>query len=182
MVQQIPLLGTVSTFVVCLYLSAVHSALSFRPCCTASVAMLWLCTSASEGFVKFARQPPGGAQPQNVMHITHVLLCIFNPSWSSIHRPTANQLLCSCVALSLTPCLPHYQVTAAGPADMRMYYHSYDARLQRFVIGLATSPDGFRWTKQGPVFDGSLTPGAHDEKGAGACHVVSVCGAMAAAP
>lgn len=41
----------------------------------------------------------------------------------------------------------------AGPRDMRLYYHSYDQRKQKFVVGLATSPDGFRWTKQGPVFE-----------------------------
>lgn len=36
------------------------------------------------------------------------------------------------------------QVVAAGPRDMRMYYYSYDADQQRYVVGLATSPDGFR--------------------------------------
>lgn len=44
---------------------------------------------------------------------------------------------------------------------------------RRFVVGLATSPDGFKWTKRGPVFDGSREAGAHDELGAAACQVVS---------
>ncbi len=48
---------------------------------------------------------------------------------------------------------PSAQVVAAGPRDMRMYYHSYDRSAGRFRVGLATSPDGFRWTKQGPIFE-----------------------------
>lgn len=37
---------------------------------------------------------------------------------------------------------------------MRMYYHSYDRSSQRFRVGLATSPDGFRWQKEGrPIFE-----------------------------
>ena len=44
------------------------------------------------------------------------------------------------------------QVLAVGPRDMRMYYHAYDAAAERWVVGLATSPDGFRWTKAGPIF------------------------------
>ncbi|GBF93562.1 hypothetical protein Rsub_06282 [Raphidocelis subcapitata] len=66
----------------------------------------------------------------------------------------------------------HPTVIAAGPKDMRMFYHSYDANKGRFVIGLATSPDGFKWTKKGPVFEGSREPGAHDELGAAACQVI----------
>ena len=52
----------------------------------------------------------------------------------------------SCVATRV-------QVVAAGPRDMRMYYHSFDRSRQRFVVGLATSPDGFKWTKKGPIFE-----------------------------
>ena len=37
-----------------------------------------------------------------------------------------------------------WQVVAAGPGDMRMYYQSYDPRKQRFVVGWASSPDGFK--------------------------------------
>lgn len=68
------------------------------------------------------------------------------------------------------------QVMNAGPKDMRMYYHSWDKSQQRFVVGLATSPDGFRWTRQGALFDPvklGAGPASHDAKGAAACHVVS---------
>lgn len=58
------------------------------------------------------------------------------------------------------------QVVNAGPRDMRMYYHSYDLRKQKFVVGLATSPDGFRWTKQGPIFEGGSLPDDFDARGA----------------
>ncbi|KAL3149569.1 hypothetical protein ABBQ32_002346 [Trebouxia sp. C0010 RCD-2024] len=64
------------------------------------------------------------------------------------------------------------QVVAAGPGDMRMYYHSYDAQKQRFVVGWASSPDGFKWTKQGPIFDGGTDPDDFDALGVAACHVV----------
>jgi hypothetical protein len=36
------------------------------------------------------------------------------------------------------------QVLAAGPKDMRLYYHAFDVSQQKFRIGLATSEDGFR--------------------------------------
>lgn len=52
-----------------------------------------------------------------------------------------------------SPAPSAWQVVAAGPRDMRMYYHSYDRSVGRFRVGLATSPDGFRWTKQGPIFE-----------------------------
>jgi hypothetical protein len=45
----------------------------------------------------------------------------------------------------------------------------------RFIVGCATSPDGFRWTRRGPVFDtraAGAKAGDHDELGAGARHVV----------
>ena len=54
---------------------------------------------------------------------------------------------------TIPPVAPRLQVIAAGPRDMRMYYHSFDRSRQRFVVGLATSPDGFRWTKKGPIFE-----------------------------
>jgi hypothetical protein len=61
---------------------------------------------------------------------------------------------CGCTFL-LTDflCAPRVQVVAAGPRDMRMYYNSFDRSRQRFVVGLATSPDGFKWTKKGPIFE-----------------------------
>ncbi len=37
------------------------------------------------------------------------------------------------------------QVVAAGPGDMRMHYHSFDKEKQRFVVGWASSPDGFKY-------------------------------------
>ncbi len=66
------------------------------------------------------------------------------------------------------------QVVAAGPRDMRMFYHSYDCANERYVVGLATSADGFKWEKRGPVFDpgAGAAPGAHDARGAGARCVV----------
>ena len=67
----------------------------------------------------------------------------------------------------------HPCCVAAGPRDMRLFYHSFDARSGRFAVGLATSPDGFKWTKRGAVFEGGAgEPGAHDELGAAACQVV----------
>lgn len=36
------------------------------------------------------------------------------------------------------------QVVAAGPKDMLMFYHSFDAAACEYAIGLATSEDGFR--------------------------------------
>ncbi|KAF8059183.1 NDK1 [Scenedesmus sp. PABB004] len=65
----------------------------------------------------------------------------------------------------------HPQVLNAGPRDMRMYYHSFDAAAGKFKVGLATSCDGFTWAKQGPVFEGGPA-GAYDGGGAAACQVV----------
>lgn len=64
------------------------------------------------------------------------------------------------------------QVVAAGPRDMRMYYHSYDAAAARWTVGLATSEDGFRWARAGPVFAGGGDGAAFDARGAAARHVV----------
>lgn len=47
------------------------------------------------------------------------------------------------------------QVVAAGPKDMRMYYHSFDKSQGKYRAGLAVSPDGFKWTKKGPIFSGA---------------------------
>lgn len=44
------------------------------------------------------------------------------------------------------------QVVAAGPRDLRMYYYSYNSDAKKFVVGLAVSPDGFKWIKKGPIF------------------------------
>ncbi|WIA38670.1 hypothetical protein OEZ86_001976 [Tetradesmus obliquus] len=66
----------------------------------------------------------------------------------------------------------HPQVLAAGPRDMRMYYHSFDAAAGKFKVGLATSKDGFQWSKAGPVFEGGAAAGDFDAAGAAACQVV----------
>lgn len=63
------------------------------------------------------------------------------------------------------------QVLAAAPMDMRLYYHSFDASQDRFRIGVATSEDGFRWEKKGPVLDGG-PEGAFDAAGVAAPCVV----------
>ncbi|EFJ53217.1 hypothetical protein VOLCADRAFT_86273 [Volvox carteri f. nagariensis] len=52
------------------------------------------------------------------------------------------------------------QVLAVGPRDMRMYYTAYDTSRRRFVVALATSPDGFKWTQKGVVFDPAAIGGA----------------------
>lgn len=62
---------------------------------------------------------------------------------------------------------------------MRLWYHSWDSSLGRYVIGMATSPDGFKWTKKGVVFDpvkaaaGSGSVPVHDVLGASAHYIVS---------
>ena len=64
---------------------------------------------------------------------------------------------------------------AAGPKDMRLFYHSFDATRGRFVVGVALSPDGFKWTKKGVVFDPvaeGATSASHDALGAAALQVV----------
>jgi len=63
------------------------------------------------------------------------------------------------------------QVLALGPQDMRMYYHTFDATVKRWVVGVATSKDGFNWRKQGPVFSGSESAD-FDVNGVAAHHVV----------
>jgi hypothetical protein len=64
------------------------------------------------------------------------------------------------------------QVVPAGPRDMRMYYHSYDVTRGKYVVGLATSADGFKWKKQGPVFEGGASPTDFDARGAASRCVV----------
>jgi hypothetical protein len=54
---------------------------------------------------------------------------------------------------ALTTCI---QVVAVGPRSMHMYYHSYDQRKGKYVVGVATSRDGFKWEKQGPMFEVGL--------------------------
>eukprot|EP00878_Enallax_costatus_P028473 GHUV01030757.1.p1 GENE.GHUV01030757.1~~GHUV01030757.1.p1 ORF type:complete len:257 (+),score=73.00 GHUV01030757.1:298-1068(+) len=67
--------------------------------------------------------------------------------------------------------IAHPQVVAAGPSDMRMYYHSFDAAAGKFKIGIALSKDGFNWRKGGVIFEGGKA-GEFDAGGAAACQVV----------
>ncbi len=74
-------------------------------------------------------------------------------------------------------CLASPQVLAVGPRDMRMYYTCWEPRLQRYVVAMAVSPDGFKWTKKGVVFDPAAAAaggqaGAHDALGAASISVV----------
>jgi predicted GH43/DUF377 family glycosyl hydrolase len=56
--------------------------------------------------------------------------------------------------------------------EYRMYYHSYDPRVKRFVVGVAFSRDGLlSWTKGGPVFFGSPSEGHFDSRGVTRRHV-----------
>ncbi|KAG2439414.1 hypothetical protein HXX76_004771 [Chlamydomonas incerta] len=50
-------------------------------------------------------------------------------------------------------CVRSPQVVNLGPRDMRMFYTSWDVSRRRHVALMATSPDGFKWTKKGVVFD-----------------------------
>ena len=60
----------------------------------------------------------------------------------------------------------------AGPGDMRMFYHSFDASKQLLCVGLATSPDAFKWHKQGPIFVGTGQPDGFDCRGVASSNVV----------
>jgi hypothetical protein len=69
-------------------------------------------------------------------------------------------------------------LVAVGPRNILMYYSSFDEARGRFVVGLAKSADGFKWVKNGVVFDpvvaaGSIDPQAHDIQGAASIQVVS---------
>ena len=46
------------------------------------------------------------------------------------------------------------QVVAAGPRDMRMYYHSFDEAAQKWTVGVSLSEDGLKWSRGEPVFRG----------------------------
>ncbi|KAF5843522.1 glycosyl hydrolase [Dunaliella salina] len=69
----------------------------------------------------------------------------------------------------------HPQVLEMGPRERRMYYHSWDKRRSRFVVGMASSADGFIWKKKGVVYDPveqGAQPNAHDGLGASSRQVV----------
>ena len=46
------------------------------------------------------------------------------------------------------------QVVSAGPRDMRMYYHSFDAEVGKWTVGVSLSEDGLKWSRGEPVFRG----------------------------
>lgn len=57
--------------------------------------------------------------------------------------------------------------------EFRMYYHTYDPRSKKFIIGLAIANDGLLdWAKVGAVFSGSDNPSHFDSMGATRRHVV----------
>lgn len=64
------------------------------------------------------------------------------------------------------------QVVNAGPGDLRMYYHSFDTNLEKYLIGLARSKNGFDWKKMDPLLLGGSGSG-FDSKGVAAQCVVS---------
>jgi hypothetical protein len=58
-----------------------------------------------------------------------------------------------------------------------MFYYSWCKKKGRYLVGLATSPDGFKWTKKGVVFDAGAGGGDFDALGAaGHCVVRDVEG------
>jgi len=62
------------------------------------------------------------------------------------------------------------QLVAAGPGDMRMYYHSFDEATRKWTVGVAASPDGLKWARGGVAFAGGGS--TFDAAGAAARHVV----------
>lgn len=64
------------------------------------------------------------------------------------------------------------QVVAVDRGEMRMYYHAFDVARQKWVVGLALSRDGFKWKKQGPIFEGGSCASDCDARGAAAHNIV----------
>jgi hypothetical protein len=55
-----------------------------------------------------------------------------------------------------------------------MYYHTYDPKIEKFVVGLAIAKDGLlKWSKVGPIFDGGKDD-EFDGGGAARRHVAKV--------
>lgn len=63
------------------------------------------------------------------------------------------------------------QVLSFGLTDRKMYYSAYDPSRRKWLVGLATSKDGFVWRKQGPIFEGGQN-NDFDALGASSHHVV----------
>ena len=69
------------------------------------------------------------------------------------------------------------QVVNAGPRDLRLFYHSFDAETRKWTVGLARSDDGLKWRRWGGggADDRGVFAGGghrHDAGGAAARHVV----------
>ncbi|KFK44586.1 hypothetical protein AALP_AA1G278000 [Arabis alpina] len=59
---------------------------------------------------------------------------------------------------------PH--VVFHGSGDLRMYYHSFDAKTGEFCIGMARSREGIKWVKLGKIIGGRKSEsGLFDELG-----------------
>lgn len=56
----------------------------------------------------------------------------------------------------------------------RMYYHTYNPTVKKYMIATAVSKDGLKWTKEGPVFQGASadTQESFDGKGANRRHII----------
>lgn len=55
-----------------------------------------------------------------------------------------------------------------------MYYHTYNAKSQKYEVGLAIAKDGImKWEKKGSVFSGGDV-GSFDCKGVSRCHVIKL--------
>jgi len=56
-------------------------------------------------------------------------------------------------------------------SGVRLYYNTYNPQTKKFIIGAASSTNGIRFTKLGPVFEGGAV-GKFDEMGGSRRHVV----------
>lgn len=63
------------------------------------------------------------------------------------------------------------QVVRVAEHQWHLYYHSFDARLFKFLVCLAASADGRQWQKRGAIF-GPGESGAFDEDGVATRHVI----------
>ncbi|KAF5197943.1 Glycosyl hydrolase, five-bladed beta-propellor domain containing protein [Thalictrum thalictroides] len=64
---------------------------------------------------------------------------------------------------------PHVVFHSSG--DLRMYYHSFDAKCGQFAVGLARSRDGIKWVKLGKIIGGG-SASSFDEFGVMNAHVI----------
>lgn len=54
-----------------------------------------------------------------------------------------------------------------------LYYHTYNSKISKYMVGLATASDGIKWKKIGPILGGggSSNPDSFDSKGVTCRHV-----------